>query len=190
VLALANFVVRIWWPTGESFSNLQFGYFPGYVSLFIIGVMAYNNRWFDSFNDSVGMSWLKLSLPAIVLFPIIGVAGGALEDITPFLGGVHWQSLVYSLWEAFAGTGLIAGIFVIFRKKYDSQTRFTKNLSDNAYTVFIIHAPVIVSFSYAIRNLHVFPLLKFAVVSVAGVSLCFLLSHFMVRKIPYSEKVL
>jgi len=190
VLALANFMVRIWWPTGESFSNLQFGYFPGYVSLFVIGIMAYNNTWFDNFSDSVGMSWLKLSVPAIVLFPIIAVAGGALEDITPFQGGVHWQSLVYSLWEALVGTGLIAGIFVIFRKTYDSQTRFTRNLSDNAYTVFIIHAPVIVFLSYAIRWLDIFPLVKFILVSVAGVSLCFLLSHFMVRRIPYSEKVL
>jgi len=190
LLSLANFVVRIWWPIGESFSNLQFGFFPGYVSLFIIGVMAYNNTWFDTFSDSVGMSWLRLSVPAIVLFPILGVAGGALEDITPFLGGVHWQSLVYSTWEALVGTGLIAGIFVIFRKKYDSQMRITRNLSDNAYTVFIIHAPVIVFFSYAIRDLHVFPLLKFAFVSAAGVSLCFVLSHFVIRKIPYSSKVL
>jgi glucan biosynthesis protein C len=190
LLALAHFVVRIWWPTGKSFSNLQFGFFPGYVSLFIIGVIAYDNKWFDTFSDSVGMCWIKLSVPAIFLFPVIGVAGGALEDITPFLGGVHWQSLVYSLWEAFVGTGLIAGIFIIFRKKYDSQTRFTKNLSDNAYTVFIIHAPVIVFLAYAIRGLHIFPLVKFILVSVLGVSLCFLLSHFIVRKIPYSGKVL
>ena len=40
VLALANFLVRIWWPIGESFSNLQFGFFPGYVSLFVIGIIA------------------------------------------------------------------------------------------------------------------------------------------------------
>lgn len=189
LLSLANFVVRIRWPIGESFSNLQFGFFPGYVSLFTIGVRAYNNAWFDDFSDSVGMSWLKLSLPAIVLFPLIGVAGGALEDITPFLGGVHWQSLVYSVWEAVVGTGLIAGIFVIFRKKYDSQSQFTQKLSDNAYTVFIIHAPVIVFLSYAIRDLHYFPLVKFAYVSVLGVSLCFLISHFIVRRIPYSTRV-
>ena len=190
VLSLANFLVRIWWPIGESFSNLQFGFFPGYVSLFVIGIIAYKNKWFDNFTDSVGMRWLKLSVPAIFLFPVIGVMGGAIEDITPFLGGVHWQSLVYSMWEAFVGTGLIAGIFVVFRRKFNSQTSFTKNLSDNAYTVFIIHAPVIVFFSYAIRGLHIFPLVKFIFVSVLGVSLCFLISHFVVRRIPYSGKVL
>jgi glucan biosynthesis protein C len=190
VLSLANFIVRIWWPIGASFSNLQFGFFPGYVSLFIIGTVAYKHKWFDTFNDSVGMRWLKLSVPAIFLLPVIGVVGGVLEDVTPLLGGFHWQSFAYSIWEAFVSTGLIVGLFVIFRKRYDSQTRFTKNLSDDAYTVFIIHAPVIVFFSYAIRGLQIFPLLKFALVSAVGVSLCFLLSHFIVRRIPYSDRVL
>jgi glucan biosynthesis protein C len=189
-LSLANFLVRIWWPIGESFSNLQFGFFPGYISLFVIGTVAYRNRWFEQFSDSVGMRWLMIAVPAIFLFPVIAILGGAIEDTTPFLGGVHWQSLAYSLWEAFGGTGLIAGLFVIFRKRFDSQTRFTKNLSDNAYTVFIIHAPVIVIFSYAIRGLHLFPLLKFAIVATLGVSLCFVISHFIVRRIPYSGKVL
>jgi glucan biosynthesis protein C len=190
MLSLANFIVRIWWPIGESFSNLQFGFFPGYVSLFIIGVIAYNNKWFDTFSDSVGMRWFKLAVPAILLFPVIGIMGGALEDITPFIGGVHWQSLFYSTWEAFVGTGLITGIFVVFRRKYNTQTSFTKSLSDNAYTVFIIHAPVIVAVSYAMRNVQIFPLLKFALVSFLAVSLCFLLSHFVVRRIPYSDRVL
>ncbi len=190
MLSLANFSARIWWPIGESFSNLQFGFFPGYISLFIVGIIAYNNKWFDTFSDSVGMRWLKISVPAILLFPVIGIMGGALEDITPFIGGIHWQSLFYATWEAFVGTGLIAGIFVVFRTKYNAQTQFTKNLSDNAYTVFIIHAPVIVAVSYAMRNVHIFPLLKFALVSFLAVSLCFSLSHFVVRRIPYSGRVL
>jgi glucan biosynthesis protein C len=190
MLSLASFIVRIWWPIGESFSNLQFGFFPGYISLFIVGIIAYNNNWFDTFSDSVGMRWFKLAVPAILLFPVVGVIGGALEDTTPFIGGIHWQSLFYATWEAVVGTGLIAGIFVSFRRKYNTQTSLTKTLSDNAYTVFIIHAPVIVAVSYAMRNVQIFPLLKFALVSFLGVSLCFLLSHFVVRRIPYSDRVL
>lgn len=189
-LSVFNFVVRIWWPIGESFSNLQFGYFPGYVSFFTIGTVAYKNKWFYNFNEAVGIKWLEFSVPVIFLFPVIGVLGGAIEDTTPFLGGFHWQSAVVSTWEAFVGTGLIAGLFAVFRRKFNSQTRFARNLSDNAYTVFIIHAPVIVFFSYAIRGLYLYPLLKFALVSLSGVSLCFLISHFVIRRIPYSEKVL
>jgi len=190
MLSIANFVVRIFWPVGESFSNLQFGFFPGYIGFFIFGIIAYRNKWFDNFNDSVGVRWLLLSVIGIIVLPMLMILGGAVEDVTPFRGGVHWQSLTYSVWEAFVGTGLIAGLFIVFRKRFDSQTWFTKSLSDNVYTVFIIHAPVIIFFTYIIREIHLYPLLKFALVSVFGISLCFPISHFIIRRIPYSKRVL
>lgn len=190
LLSCVNFIVRAWCPVGEGFSNLQFGYFPGYIGLFTVGVIAYRNHWFETFSESVGLKWLKISGAGIVLFPVIMVLGGADKDATPFLGGLHWQSMVYSSWEAFVGTGLVAGLFVIFRKRYNHQGWLSKVLADNAYTVYIIHAPVVVFFSYAIRNIHLYPLLKFALAAVAEISLCFLISHFLIRRIPYSEKVL
>jgi glucan biosynthesis protein C len=190
LLSLASFLVRIWWPIGKSFSNLQFAFFPGYISLFVVGIVAFENGWFKDFSDRVGMKWLVFSVPAIFLFPVVGLLGGAVEDLSPFMGGFHWQSFFYCMWEASVGCGLIAGIFVIFRRFFNSQTPFTRILSDNAYSVFVIHAPVIVFLSYALRGFHVHPLLKFAFVSFFGVSLCFLLSHLVVRRIPFSKKIL
>jgi hypothetical protein len=190
LLSISSFVVRIFWPIGEGFSNLQFGFFPGYIGLFIIGTWAYKNRWFESFDYSVGRKWLWISILGIPLFPVIGFIGGAIEDLSPFLGGFHWQSLAYSTWEALVGTGLIAGLFVVFRKRFDSQTVFTKNLSDNAYSVFIIHAPVIVFLSYSISGVDIHPLSKFILISILGVGLCFILSHYLVRRLPYAKKVL
>jgi hypothetical protein len=190
MLSVVNFIVRIWWPIGEDFSNLQFGFFPGYISLFIIGTWAYKNKWFDNFDYMVGKRWLWISVLGIPLFPIIGILGGAVEDTSPFLGGAHWQSAAYSTWEAFVGTGLIAGLFITFRKRFNSQTNVTKNLSENAYSVFIIHAPVIVFLSYSIREVDIHPLSKFALVAILGLSLCFVISHYVVRRIPYAKKVL
>ncbi|NIM15638.1 MAG: acyltransferase family protein, partial [Candidatus Aminicenantes bacterium] len=43
ILSFANFIIRIWWPVGKAFSNLQFGYFPGYIGLFAAGVLAQKN---------------------------------------------------------------------------------------------------------------------------------------------------
>lgn len=71
IISIANFIARIWLPVGESFSNLQFGYFPVYISFFIVGIIGCRNKWFDNFNDSVGVQWLKLSVLSIIIFPII-----------------------------------------------------------------------------------------------------------------------
>lgn len=189
-LSFSNFIARIFFPIGKTLSNLQFAFFPGYIGLFIVGLIAYQNNWFNTFSDKVGRRWLKISVLAIILFPVISILAGAIEDITPFEGGFHWQSLLLSTWEAFTGISLIAGMFVIFRKRLNAQGRLAQTLSDNAYSVYVIHAPVIVFFTYAIRDFHIFPLLKFILVSITAVSLCFLISHYLVRKLPYAKKIL
>jgi surface polysaccharide O-acyltransferase-like enzyme len=190
ILSFANFIIRILWPTGKAFSNLQFGYFPGYIGLFAAGIMAQKNGWFNSFREEIGRKWLKLAIMGIPLFPVIAILGGALEDITPFEGGFHWQSLAYSTWDAFEGVALIAGLFVFFRKHFDFQNPLMKQMAENVYTVFIIHGPVIVFLAFILRDLDIYPLLKFTLVSVIGVSLCFLISHYVLRRIPYSDRVL
>ena len=102
------------------------------------------------------------------------ILGSAVENTAPFLGGIYWRSLAYPAWEAFAGTGLIAGLFAVFCKRFDSQKWFTRGLSDNLYNL----------------KLHLYMLLKFVLVSVLGVSLCFLVSNFVIRRIPYSKRAL
>ncbi len=189
-LSLANFLVRMWFPLGTSFSNLQFSYFPGYISLFIVGIAAHRNRWFENFSDSVGRTWLWVAIATVMLFPVIVVFGGALDNIAPFRGGVHWQSMILCTWEAFVGTGIIAGLFVIFRRRFDHQGHLAKTMANNAYAVYVIHAPVIVFFTYSLRNAALHPLLKFVFVSVSGVSLCFLTSQYVVRRIPGAKAIL
>lgn len=190
LLSFVNFIVRLLFPVGTGFSNLQFAFFPGYIGFFAVGVIAYRNNWFDTFSEIVGMRWLKISGAGILLFPVLMVMGGAVDDVTPFMGGLHWQSIIYSTWDAFVGTGLIAGLFVIFRRRYNKQGRTAKILADNTYTVYIIHAPIVIFLSYAIREIHLYPLLKFALAAVIEVSICFAVSHFIIRRIPFTEKVL
>jgi glucans biosynthesis protein C len=59
----------------------------------------------------------------------------------------------------------------------------------NTYTAYLIHDVVIISIAYAVRGALVYLLLKWALVVLAAVPLCFLLSS-LVRKIPYTERVL
>ncbi|MEE9594077.1 MAG: acyltransferase family protein [Candidatus Hydrothermarchaeales archaeon] len=190
MLSTATFLVRIFWPIGKAISNLQFGFFPSYIAFFIVGIMAHGNRWFDDFDEEIGRRWLKVGILAIPMFLVIMIVGKGLEDVDPFFGGLHWQSLAYSTWDALVGTGLIAGLFVVFRKRFNYETNFSKLLSDNAYTVFIIQAPMIVFLTYPLRVVEIYPLLKFALMSVIVISLSFVISHLVLRRLPYADRVL
>ncbi len=135
--------------------------------------------------------WLGIAIILIVvLLPVMFILGGALEGNTdPFLGGVHWQSFAFSVWEQFVGIGMVVGLLVLFREKLNHQGKLAKDMAASAYTVFIIHAPVIVFLALALRGVTLPPLLKFVLVAPLALALCFILAHY-IRKLPLARDIL
>jgi len=193
LLGVVTFVVRIWFPVGWMFEPLalQFPYFPQYIALFVVGIIAYRRNWFLGIPTSTGKVWLGIALILIVVvLPTIFVFGGALEGKTgPFLGGVQWQSFALSVWEAFVCMGMVVGLLVLFREKFNHQGRLAKDMAASAYTVFIIHAPVIIFLALALRGVILHPLLKYVLVAPVALALCFILAHY-IRKLPLARDIL
>ncbi len=65
----------------------------------------------------------------------------------------------------------------------------SKFLAPNAYVAYIIHAQVITATALVLRNVDLYPLLKFGLVALIGVSLSFVLGN-LIRKLPYTNHVL
>ena len=64
-----------------------------------------------------------------------------------------------------------------------------QGLAANAYTVYLIHPLVLVSFAYAFHTVALYPLLKFVISVLITLPLCFLISSF-IRKIPLADRIL
>jgi len=112
-----SFIVLTWInATSQAFGpmNLQFPFFPQYICLFFIGIIAYRRNWLMRIPDA---------------------------------------------------------------------------MSASAYTAYIIHAPVVVLFALAIRNITLHPLLKFAIASLICVPSCFALGN-VFRKLPWARRIL
>jgi surface polysaccharide O-acyltransferase-like enzyme len=191
LLAAATFAIRLWHPMGWNFSplNLQFPFFVQYIALFVVGLIAYRRNWLASLTDKTGKRWLAVAIVLIMLFVPMAVAGGAMESAEPFRGGPNWQAAVYALWESFVCLGMCIGLTYLFRRYFNRQGRLAKFLSPSAYTAYIIHAPVITFTALALRNVDVYPLLKFGLAVLIALPLCFVLSN-LIRKLPYTDRVL
>jgi glucan biosynthesis protein C len=185
-LGAVSFLVRIWLPIGWAFGplNLQFPFFPQYICLFIVGVMAYRRDWLTRIPDSMGILWLCAAvILVLILFPALVVAGGGLNgDITPFAGGLHWQCLAYAIWEQVTGVAIIIALLVLFRKHLNHRGKL-------AYTAYIIHGPVIILVALAIRGVTLYPLLKFVLAVAISAPLCFALAN-VIRKLPAARRIL
>ena len=192
LLGVVTFVVRIWLPVGWKFVplNLQFPYFPQYIALFVVGIIAYRLNWFLGIPTATGKVWLGIAIICILLLPVVLVLGGALEGNTdPFLGGVHWQSFALSVWEQFVCMGMVVGLLVLFRERLNHQGKLAKDMAASTYTVFLIHAPVIVFLALVLRDVTLHPLLKFVLVAPIAIAICFILANF-IRKLPLLREIL
>jgi len=193
ILGIVTFLVRLGLPAGWAFAplNLQVPYFPQYIALFAIGIAAYRHNWLEHIGPATARLWRGLTLTLIFLaMPLLLVAGGAVKgNLTPYLGGLHWQSLAYALWEQAMGIAVSISLLALFRKRLNQQGAILRELSACSYTVYVLHAPVIVLAALAAGGITVYSLLKFALVAPAAVGLCFLLAT-AVRRLPLASRVL
>ncbi len=191
LLGIVGFLVRLWRPLGWNFSplNLQFPFFAQYIALFTVGLIAYRRNWFLSLPEMTGRLWLVIAVVMILLFWPLALGGGIDKGTEPFTGGWHWQAFAYALWESFLCVGMCIGLIHLFRRNANHQGKLARFLSSNAYTAYIIHGVVITVIALAVRDVMAYPLLKWALVALVAVPLCFALSH-LIRKLPYTDRVL
>lgn len=155
-------------------------------------MLAARKGWLLKLSFSAGMRWLAVVLPAgLAAWLAILVAGGALEgDVRPYLGGWHWQSAAINLWESFTCVAVCFCLLVLFREKFDSQGRMAKFLSDNAFSVYVFHPPVIIFAALILHSILWAPLLKFLMLTCIGVVVTFALSAAVFRQIPLLRSIL
>ena len=60
LIALSTFFVRIPWPNGTSFYNMQFCYFSQYIFFFIAGTFAYRHSWLSTLTKSTSRNWGRI----------------------------------------------------------------------------------------------------------------------------------
>src|SRR6266567_2458320 len=196
-LGLVSFVVRIWWPLSWDWLppwwvqlfSLPVSLLPQYLSLFVLGCIAYRRNWFVELTPRMGRDWSLIALIAMIVavpFMVFGLAAGTLND---FLGGFHWHALVMTMWEAFLVVGVCLGSLVLFRQHWNRQGRLAKGLAANTYTVYLTHPLVVVSVALAFSTVALYPLLKFAIVVLIVLPLCFLMSS-LIHKIPLANRIL
>ena len=191
LLGVATFLVRVWFPQGESFVplNLQIANFAQYISLFILGLVAWRRGWIQTLPEKTGSRWLIVAVIIIMSFAPLALLLGLDKNPDLVAGGWHWQGLAAAWWESFLCVSMCISVIHIFRRYFSGQGRIAKWSSRNAYTAYLIHEPVITTIALSISGMMLYPLLKFALMGLVTVPLTFILSA-LIRKIPYTDRVL
>ena len=191
LISICAFLIRIVQPIGTNVLNMQLGFFSQYVILFIVGLSCKRNDWFEKLDYTTGKPWFVWGLLlGFVLFAVIMLLGGALDgNLEPFNGGLTWQSAAFALWESFVSVSMSIGLLALFKEKYNTQNKLVKRLSKNAFSVYVFHSLIIVSLSLLFAPVNLVPILKFAIIAIVGIPICFLVTDFTIQRVPFLRKL-
>jgi glucans biosynthesis protein C len=157
----------------------EVAHLPQYASLFAIGLLAARGRWLEALPTRTGLLWLA-----------IGVSLAALRYLYALLMGAAPAPQLWSAWESVMCVGLCVGLPVLFREYGGLPRRLLRALAPNAYAAYVVHvAPVVVGLQIALAPVSFDPFTKFALVTLAGVPLSFLLAASL-RRLPGVRAVL
>ncbi|MDD1700466.1 MAG: acyltransferase [Methanoregula sp.] len=188
LLGTFSFIIRIWFPinTWVLLHSFEPAHLPQYLLLSAAGVLAYRNNWLEAIPSSIARFYgAVLSLAIILLFPMFLIFG---EGISA--GGPTPANLFYSFWEAFVGISICICLVIFFRDRICRSGRVRSVLAENVFPVYLIHLPVVVALQWFLIPVGIPSLLKFFLAGGAGVLCCFGISNYLVRKIPYAEKII
>jgi surface polysaccharide O-acyltransferase-like enzyme len=188
-ITIVAFLARLVYPIGTDFYNLQFSFFSAYIFMFAAGILAYQSGVFDKITYEMGKRWLYIALGiGIPFWVLIIMFGGAMEDNMQMMGGWNWPAFFYALWESFFCVTFIIALTGLFKHKVNISSRSQKFLSDQAFGVFVFHAPILVGISMILKSWDAHPLIKFIVVAPIAVIASFFFA-WLVRRVSPLKKI-
>ena len=188
VLALVSYFFRIFAPAYHVFFLFpSFGYFPQYISFFILGIIASRQDWLRSIPDSMGIQALVIAvLCSFVYFSVI-LSSSSLS--IEYFEGTAWQSCALALWDSIFSVGFSLWLITIFRRFFNTQGNFTKFLQQQSFAVYVIHFPLIMYVAFFLHNAPLAHPLKCCLAACLGVPLSFVAAY-IIRKFPYVDRIL
>ncbi len=189
VMGVVTFLVRAARP--PTLLNMHLGDFPQYLLLFSAGILAARGAWMEKLSFAAGRRWLvgALTLGSVAWVSIM-IGGGAFAGNRRAYSGWHWQSAAFDAWESFSCVAISFGLLMVFREKFGRQGRFAKFLSDNAFSVYVFHPPIVILGARMLHGVAWDPLVKFAALTCIGVVASFGLSATVFRRVPLLRDIL
>jgi hypothetical protein len=177
ILAAVLAVVRIPFPIDRwdyllGFFRVAFADVPRDLALFVLGIVAFRRNWLKTVTAKVGRNWLILGVGLAAFWYAYSMG---LYRVIP-LDGVAFD-VVRVTWEALLCSSLSIGLIILFRGRINIHGRLAVALGKSQYAAYIFHVPVILAFQFAVLNVNLPPLAKFALVTMASVPATFALAN-------------
>jgi len=150
-----------------------------YVTFFCLGVYAYKNHWFISnFSKKKSLYWFVLAfISAVVLGLFYNFYYPDLLYSTPL-------KIINSFLVCILTIFSIIALVCLFKNFLNIPSKIGRMISDNSYSIYLLHYPFVVFFQYYLLSYDMFFLFKFIIVFIFSLVLSLFLSKYFLRRLP------
>lgn len=140
------------WVTVAWIVPVEVAHWPQYISMYLLGIMAWRGDWLERFDGRVGWVWLAI---------------GAVAGVT----GWWWPhtGVTMVIWETLVCAGLCVGLLTLFRERFDTDRGAWPIIAGGAYGVYLVHVAVVVACQLVFELYPMSTLMRFVASSVVGV---------------------
>ena len=182
LIAVTAFVTWRWWPPDDAstFWHLQWESWPQGAGLFALGVWAGEAR---SLEDLAGrarrLGWTALA--AVVLLVALAGYEQARGQDESTLHGAGWAAILGTVLYGIISVAFTLWFTVLIRARWSGGGPVRARAGRASYATYVLHPLVLTAIMVLFASLALAPELKFLVVAVVAVPVCFLAGYAATR---------
>lgn len=120
------------------------------------------------------LPWSAAAVIMLVVFMVYRVSFTLVPDVPVLFKAGH--ALTHCLLAITSTFALIA----LFKRFFDSNAYLWRRIAANSYTIYFIHSFIFLPLAYALQKVHMNIALKYSIISISSLILCFLVSEYII----------
>lgn len=190
-ITVISFVVWQAWPWNSYvLFTARLGEWPQGAVLFALGVHAGETGWLEALSRSVvrRLGWVTALgvLATVALFAVLEALDQA-EAVLDEAAG--WGTLAFALLDGVVAVSLTLWFVLWVRRRWTGHGPLVEKAARGSYATYVLHPLVLTSIMVLLAPVGLVPEVKFVLVSVVGVVVCFAVGYGLTR-VPGVSKVL
>lgn len=181
-----------WGYLSDSWWDLNWQHWPQAAGLFVLGVLAGERGWLHALPATVERRAGRASVAGMAALCALAAysLSQQLEQPQFTEAGAHWQTAVFAVIDGAVAVALSIWVMAWFERRWNGPPgRVTAAAARGSYAAYVLHPVPMVLLSWLLAAAALAAELKFVVVAVLAVPLCFAVGY-AVTRIPGVSRVL
>lgn len=155
-----------------------------YAVYFCLGIVAFKKQWFEGKRLIQPYFWAVVALITTLCNIVFQISHFSEID------KVLWVNLIHAFLHCFSCIALLITYLNFSKKWMNAADTFSKKLSTNSYAIYILHFNIFLLIEWSLLTTSLPVFLKFSLAGIGTYLLAFIISEYLLKRIPYLKRVL